>query len=61
MLRTMKMHLARAEVPTERQEMAKFVKWRERFAIVSPKGKRKDLMTCGHSNSKFMVNAKFLQ
>ena len=55
------MHLARAEVPTERQEMAMFVNWRERFAIVSPKGKRKDLMTCGHSNSKFMVNAKFLQ
>ena len=38
--------------------MAMFVNWRERFAIVSPKGKRKDLMTCGHSDSKFMVNAK---
>ena len=60
-LGTMKMHLARAEVPTERQEMAMFANWRERFAIVSPKGKTKDLMTCGHSDSKFMVNAKFLQ
>ena len=60
MLGTRKMHLARAEVPTERQEMAIFANWRERFAIVSPKGKR-DLMTCGHCDSKFMVNAKFLQ
>lgn len=37
----MKMHLARAEVPTERQEMAMFANWRERFAIVAPKAREK--------------------